>query len=92
MINLKSVQFYTQRFTGFLLWVARPWVMAGVAILLFCGMKNGMGLRYVPTELDFQVQEKLMVVQQKPGLVDIDSVRRLDDLLLENGWVDEIIH
>ena len=63
-----------------------------ITLMLFWGMRNNLGLRYVPTELNIQVEEKLFIVQQRPGLVDPDSVRRLDDLLQKNGWVDEISH
>ncbi|MFM7317030.1 MAG: hypothetical protein ACKO85_14855 [Isosphaeraceae bacterium] len=81
-----------QLLAGFISWLTQPWMLVCLTFLAFAAMNHGLGLRYVPTELDLNVQEKLMLVQQSRGLIDHDAVSRLDNLLQQNGWVDEIIH
>ena len=92
MSRLKSVLIPVQQFFGILLPLAsNPWFLAAITIFLFCGVQSESTLDYETTEPDMVLQEKMMMVQRKSGLVDMDSVQRLDDLLQKNGWVDEII-
>lgn len=92
MSEVNQDQVANQDFAGLFSWLTQPWLLVCLTVLAFVAMNHGLGLRYVPTELDLKVQSKLMLVQQTRGLVDHDAVSRLDDLLQQNGWVDEIVH
>jgi|GEM_PF-4970251 len=72
--------------------VGRPAMMTLSAVTMFVALEGNLGGLFGPSADQLRIPDSILFAKRDPNLVDPDAAERLDQFLLERGWVEDIVH
>lgn len=62
------------------------------AVTMFVALEGNLGGVFGPSADELRIPDSILFAKRDPNLVDHDAAAKLDDFLLERGWVEDIVH
>lgn len=72
--------------------IGRPSMMTLSAVTMFVALEGNLGGVFGPSADELRIPDSILFAKRDPNLVDHDAAAKLDDFLLERGWVEDIVH